>query len=227
VQLIEDGDKNKAKEILDLSIEKMPIDYFGFYSLLEPYISTYFRLNEIKKGNDLFEVLAKKYKQNLHYYSKLPKSKTSNFSIYTYAENIITDTERYRGLIESVTKSNDDIFIGQAIEDYIESTAFAKELYGNYEYYTLLTPFVENIYKSGNSNFSKDLYLKISSELKSRLIIFSEMPSEQKTMYVENIAENLFQYTKIINIMKDYEIDETFIKNEIEIFMEIKETLTN
>jgi hypothetical protein len=45
-------------------------------------------------------------------------------------------------------------------------------------------------------------------------------------MYVENITENLFQYTKIINIIKDYEIDETFIKNEIEIFMEIKEALT-
>ena len=226
VQLIDDGDKDKAKEILDLSIEKMPIDYFGFYSLLEPYISTYYRLNEIKKGNELFEVLAEKYKQNLNYFSKLPKSKTSNFSIYTYAENIITDTERYRSLVESVRKSNDNVFIGKAIEDYIESTAFAKELYGNYEYYTLLTPFVENIYKSGNTNFSKNLYLKISSELKSRLIIFSEMPSEQKTMYVENITENLFQYTKIINIIKDYEIDETFIKNEIEIFMEIKEALT-
>ena len=65
VQLIEDGDKDKAIEILDLSLEKMPVNYFGFYSLLEPYISTYYSLNEVKKGNELFEILAEKYKQNL------------------------------------------------------------------------------------------------------------------------------------------------------------------
>ena len=227
VQLIEDGDKDKAIEILDLSLEKMPVNYFGFYSLLEPYISTYYSLNEVKKGNELFEILAEKYKQNLNYYSKLSKSKTSNFSIYTYAENIITDTERYRSLIESVTKSNNDSFIGLAIEDYIKSTAFVKELYGDYEYYTLLIPFFEGIYKSGNTNLSKDLYLKISSELKGRLVIFSEMPIEQKTVYIENIAENLFQYSKILNLMKDYEIDKSFIKTETETYMKIKETLTN
>ena len=227
VQLIEDGDKDKAIEILDLSLEKMPVNYFGFYSLLEPYISTYYSLNEVKKGNELFEILAEKYKQNLNYYSKLSKSKTSNFSIYTYAENIITDTERYRSLIESVTKSNNDSFIGLATEDYIKSTAFVKELYGDYEYYTLLIPFFEGIYKSGNTNLSKDLYLKISSELKGRLVIFSEMPIEQKTVYIENIAENLFQYSKILNLMKDYEIDKSFIKTETETYMKIKETLTN
>ena len=227
LQLIEDGDKDKAGEILDLSIEKMPVDYFGFYSLLEPYISTYYRLNKFKKGNELFKVLSQKYKQNLNYYSKLSKDKASSFSMYTYAENIITDTERYRSLVESVSKSNDDNFVGLAIEDYIESTNFVKELYGNYEYYTLLIPFTENVYKYGNASFSKDLYLKISSELKSRLVFFSEMPPGQKKVYIENIAENLFQYTKILNLMKDYEIDESFLKDEMETFMNIKETVTN
>ena len=119
-------------------------------------------------------------------------------------------------------------FIGKAIEDYIKSTAFVKELYGDYEYYTLLIPFFEGIYKSGNTNLSKDLYLKISSELKGRLVIFSEMPTEQKTVYIENILlNNLFQYTKILNLMKDYEIDKSFIKTETETYMKIKETLTN
>ena len=147
--------------------------------------------------------------------------------MYTYAENIITDTERYRSLVESVSKSNDDNFVGLAIEDYIESTNFVKELYGNYEYYTLLIPFAENVYKYGNASFSKDLYLKISSELKSRLVFFSEMPPGQKKVYIENIAENLFQYSKILNLMKDYEIDESFLKDEMETFMNIKETVTN
>ena len=55
LQLMEDGKNNKAEEILDLSMEKMPIDYFGFYSLIEPYISSYYKLGSFKKGNDLFK----------------------------------------------------------------------------------------------------------------------------------------------------------------------------
>jgi len=227
VQLIEDGENDKAKEILDLSLEKMPIKYFGFYSLLEPYIETYYKLDEFKKGNDLFNVLAEKYKQNLNYYSKLPKSKNSDFSIYVYAENIITDTERYRSLVESVLKSNDKYFVGLAIENYIKNTDFVKELYGNYEYYTLLTGFLEGIYKAGNVSLSKDLYLKISSEINNRLTIINDMPNEQKNLYSENISENLFQYSKILNILKDYETEIDFLKNEIEVFMDVSEKLTN
>ena len=227
LQLIEDGDKNKAEEILDLSLEKMPVNYFGFYSLLEPYISTYYKLGKFKKGDDLFQVLAEKYKQNLNYYSKLSKSKDSKFSIYTYAENIITDTERYRSLVESVIKSNNKDIIGQAIEDYVKSTGFVKDLYGDYEYYTLLTPFLEGIYLSNKPDLSKNLYLKISVELRERLMLFSEMPIKQQSDYVENIANNLFQYTKILNLMKENEIDDSFVKEEIKAFLIVKEKLTN
>ena len=35
------GENVKAKEIMDLSFEKMPLEYFEYYSLSEPYISTY------------------------------------------------------------------------------------------------------------------------------------------------------------------------------------------
>ena len=38
-KLIVDGENEKSEEMLDLSLEKMPLDYFGFYSLIEPYIS--------------------------------------------------------------------------------------------------------------------------------------------------------------------------------------------
>ena len=227
LQLIKDDEKEKAEEILDLSLEKMPIDYFGFYSLLGPYISTYYKLNKYTKGDKLFINLSDKYQQNLNYYSKLSKSKNSNFSIYSYAENIITDTERYRSLLESVLNTNDVNFIGKAIENFVKSTDFVKEIYGDYEYFTLLSPFIENLYKSGNSNLSKDLYLNIANQLKDRLNLFIEMSKENKSEYVENIANNLFEYSKILNVLKDYEADKSLIKSEIESFINIKEKLTN
>ena len=227
LKLLEEGEIKKSEEILDLSLDKMPVDYFGFYSLLEPYISTYYKLEKFKKGDQLFISLSNKYQQNLKYYSTLSKSKDSRFSIYTYAENIITDTERYRSLVEAALNSNNTNFIGQAIEDYIKSTDYVKEFYGEYEYYTLLIPFIESIYKYGSMELSKDLYINISNELRNRLILFHEMESENQSEYIENIANNLFQYTKILNILKENESDDSFIKSEIETFLFIKEKLTN
>ena len=227
LKLLEEGEIKKSEEILDLSLDKMPVDYFGFYSLLEPYISTYYKLEKFKKGDQLFISLSNKYQQNLKYYSNLSKSKDSRFSIYTYAENIITDTERYRSLVEAALNSNNTNFIGQAIEDYIKSTDYVKEFYGEYEYYTLLIPFIESIYKYGSMELSKDLYVNISNELRNRLILFDEMESENQSEYIENIANNLFQYTKILNILKENESDDSFIKSEIETFLFIKEKLTN
>ena len=227
LKLLEEGEIKKSEEILDLSLDKMPVDYFGFYSLLEPYISTYYKLEKFKKGDQLFISLSNKYQQNLKYYSNLSKSKDSRFSIYTYAENIITDTERYRSLVEAALNSNNTNFVGQVIEDYIKSTDYVKEFYGEYEYYTLLIPFIESIYKYGSMELSKDLYINISNELRNRLILFDEMESENQSEYIENIANNLFQYTKILNILKENESDDSFIKSEIETFLFIKEKLTN
>ncbi|MBT7623173.1 MAG: hypothetical protein HN595_01445, partial [Flavobacteriaceae bacterium] len=127
----------------------------------------------------------------------------------------------------SVLNTNDVNFIGEAIENFVKSTDFVKEIYGDYEYFTLLSPFIENLYKSGNSNLSKDLYLNIANQLKNRLNLFIEMSKENKSEYVENIANNLFEYSKILNVLKDYEADKSLIKSEIESFINIKEKLTN
>ena len=52
------------------------------------------------------------------------------------------------------------------------------------------------------------------------------MPEENKSEYVENIANNLFEYSKLLNILKDYEADKSLIKSEIESFIKIKEKLS-
>ena len=90
-----------------------------------------------------------------------------------------------------------------------------------------LIPFLENLYNYETSDLSKDLYINISNELKNRLLIFNQMEQNEKSDYVENIANNLFQYTKILKTLKDLESDQNFVKSEIETFLSLKEKLTN
>lgn len=82
---------------------KMPLDKFGYYSLVEPFAKGYYRVGEKAKAQDLLDKLMTKYKENLNYYASLPPSDQSSIAI-----DIITDIERYRSLLQ-VMKENGDL----------------------------------------------------------------------------------------------------------------------
>ncbi|EGV43765.1 DUF2723 domain-containing protein [Bizionia argentinensis JUB59] len=96
-QLINEGEKEKAEEIADIAMTNMPVDYFGYYTLLEPYISAYYEVGAKEKAQKLFMQVAEKYQENLTYYSKLDEAQQRQVF-----EKIYTDIERYKGLIDMV-----------------------------------------------------------------------------------------------------------------------------
>lgn len=102
-QLINEDQKEKAKKIIDLAMTKMPLEYFGYYSLLDPFAGGYYEVGEKAKARQLLDQLMTKYKQNLNYYRGLTASEQNDIMI-----DIITDIERYRGLLQ-VMKDRGDI----------------------------------------------------------------------------------------------------------------------
>jgi len=117
-QLLNEDKKEKAKEILDLAMEKMPFGYFGYYVFLEPYVDGYYKVGEKEKARDLYYKLAKKYQENLEYYSSLDIMKQR-----TLGSEIITDIERYRSLIDIVVVNGDkDVAVDEAskFNQYLE-----------------------------------------------------------------------------------------------------------
>ena len=59
-KLIQDGKNDKAEEILKLSLEKMPLDYFGFYSLVDLTFQHIINLDFMKK-----EILFNQLEENI------------------------------------------------------------------------------------------------------------------------------------------------------------------
>jgi len=102
-QLINEGQKEKAKKIIDLAMTKMPVEYFGYYSLVDPFAGGYYEVGEKAKARQLLDVLMTKYKQNLTYYKGLDPAQQNDIII-----DIITDIERYRGLLQ-VMKDRGDL----------------------------------------------------------------------------------------------------------------------
>ncbi|KIB00032.1 MULTISPECIES: DUF2723 domain-containing protein [unclassified Flavobacterium] len=101
-QLITEGKIDKAKNIINLAMTKMPLDKFGYYSLVEPFAKGYYDVGEKAKAHDLLEKLINKYKENLDYYSHLDPSEQTSLAI-----DIITDIERYRSLLQVMKESKD------------------------------------------------------------------------------------------------------------------------
>lgn len=104
-QLINEGKTGKAKKIIDLALTKMPLDYYGYYTMAEPFASGYYKLGEKAKARELLERLMTKYKQSLTYYSNIEPSIQNGI-----ASDIITDIERYRSLLMVMKDRGDMTF---------------------------------------------------------------------------------------------------------------------
>ena len=101
-QLINERKITKAKKIIDLAMAKMPVEDYGYYSLVDPFARGYYEVGEKQKARQLLEQLMTKYKENLKFYYGLKSSEQSAIAI-----DIITDIERYRALLEVMKDGKD------------------------------------------------------------------------------------------------------------------------
>ena len=88
-----------------------------------------------------------------------------------------------------------------------------------------MIPFLKELYSSKEYNVAKDLYLNISIQLNERLEVFISMSEENRRSYNENITNDIYQFSTIISILKNYGKDEDFIKSELDSFLVLNEKL--
>ena len=111
--LINEGKLGKAEEIADLAMGKMPVDVFGYYIFLEPFIGAYYEVNAKEKARKLFKTVAVKYQESLSYYSRVSESNQSQ-----YIQIIYSDIERYKSLVDTISLYEDEAFIKTEMENF-------------------------------------------------------------------------------------------------------------
>ena len=126
-QLINEGKIEKAKNIIELSLKKMPIDYYGYYLTVESFAAGYYEVGEKAKARKLLEKLMTKYKQNLTYFAGIQPSVQNGI-----ATDIVTDIERYRSLLKVMKDRGDIEFYNKnraIFNNYVKRfTRFGREL---------------------------------------------------------------------------------------------------
>ena len=101
-KLIEEDKIERAKEIVDMAMENMPVDYFGYYHFIVPFIDGYYKVGETTKARELFVKMKGKYQERLEYYGGIPLDEQ-----YDKIEDIIGDMEAYRRNIDVLIDNND------------------------------------------------------------------------------------------------------------------------
>jgi len=128
--LLEEKKVDKAKNVIDLSLKKMPIEYYEYYTLLEPFVNGYYQVGEKEKARELWDKLAIKYQEKLAYYASLKPE-----SMYKNAEDIITQVERYRSVVDLLVINEDYEILEQKADEFNQFLKLFGSFYNDDEGY--------------------------------------------------------------------------------------------
>ncbi|MFV8226353.1 DUF2723 domain-containing protein [Christiangramia aquimixticola] len=126
--LLNEGDTLHAREILDLGMKHMPVEHYEYYTLLEPFITGYYEVNQPEKAREIWEKVVTKYQENLRFYSNWKVERQ-----YRYADEIITDMERYRGLVDIMMVYEDRELARSKAEEFNSYLSMFKHFYRDEE----------------------------------------------------------------------------------------------
>ena len=112
-KLINEEQLEKAEEIADLAMQKMPVDLFGYYVYLEPFIGAYYESEATEKARALYKQVVVKYQESLNYYSGITEENQGK-----YIQNIYFDIERYKSLVDTISLYEDETFVKTEMEKF-------------------------------------------------------------------------------------------------------------
>ena len=113
-----DGDTIKAIEILDLSLDKMPIKDFDHFSLSLDYPEMYYKLGEIEKARKTAETLILLFREKLIWHSTFLEE---DFNM-VFEEFDLTFRYLYRGVLEQVQDNETDYEYFKKLQDEFNGT---------------------------------------------------------------------------------------------------------
>ncbi|WP_037319013.1 DUF2723 domain-containing protein [Salegentibacter sp. Hel_I_6] len=126
--LLNEQDTTRAKNVLDLAMENMPVEHYSYYALLEPYVSGYYDVGEPEKAREIWEKIATSYQEKLQYYSTWDIDRQ-----YRYFSEIVSDIERYRALVDLLVAHQDEEILKEKAEEFNEHLELFRHFYGEEE----------------------------------------------------------------------------------------------
>jgi len=112
--LIKEGKKAKAEEILDLSINKMPIKRYDHYGLILGYIDNYYQIGNKEKARKVANTLVDIFQDRIEYYATFDEN-----DVRLHYDDIEGTLMMYNNVV-SMADEFDETFATELKKGYID-----------------------------------------------------------------------------------------------------------
>ena len=114
-ELVKEEKFDTAEEILDLSINKMPIERYGHYGLVLGYVDNYYRVNNKEKARKVANTLVNIFQDRIEYYSGL-----DNYDVSQHFDDIEATLLMYNNVVGTVDEYDKE-FSDELKKGYVAS----------------------------------------------------------------------------------------------------------
>jgi hypothetical protein len=205
--LLEEDQAEKAIAVLDLTMEKMPIETFGYYSLVTPIASAYYRAGATEKAQQIVQKIAAGYQEYMRYYATW-----NNDDQLALMEDLVGNVERYKSLLTEVVQARDYETLAAIYDPFYESILPFSYIYGKYDFYTELTPFVAGLYAADQVELARELSGHIAQQYIDLLNRFLTLEKEQLTYFEMEIGIEVEAYKSLVSTIKRNETDSEVVE---------------
>ena len=124
---------------------------------------------------------------------------------YQLGEEIITEIERYRALVEADLKHDKKSDLRETLNQFMEAIDPFKYLYGDYEFYTSLTDVAEGYYLLDEIALAQSLSAKIAKEYSERMKLFSQFSPENQLQLQDRIKNEWVSYNYFLQLVNSFD----------------------
>jgi tetratricopeptide (TPR) repeat protein len=122
-EFIKEKKYDKAEEMLDMAMENMPIEKYGYYRLVIGYIESYYQIDRPEKARAIVEFLVNNFQEINHFYGGL-----SSEEISADFRELEGNLELYRYIIATVQEYDGEEYTSKLKEDFMASVTVLEKV---------------------------------------------------------------------------------------------------
>jgi hypothetical protein len=100
--LIEEKKFDKAEKVIQIAMKNMPIDYFEYYTTVEPFAEGYYKIGKPEEARKILNQLIKKYQEKITFFNSQSEKQKAFYRMEIYRE-----IEIYRSLLLLAQENGD------------------------------------------------------------------------------------------------------------------------
>ncbi|WP_329807028.1 DUF2723 domain-containing protein [Flavobacterium facile] len=108
--LIEEKKFDKAEKVIQIAMKNMPIDYFEYYTTVNPFAEGYYKIGKPEEGRKILNQLMKKHQEKITFFNSQSEKQKA-----FYGREINDEIKRYYMLLLIAEENNDLDFHRQQI----------------------------------------------------------------------------------------------------------------